>query len=425
MKRILSAAIVFASLAGFAGEVSVSDVEVRQLWPWSGDIDIGFTVEGGNTAVKFTAEYDGVEPFAIPEGQLSGDFFDAAPGRRHVRWSLARAGLDSQKLKNLKITASVDDTDRTYLILNLNDGSYRYAAAEPEDRWTSDPANYQTNIVFRRIPKGTKKLGLTDDLYEKVVGHFNFEKEHEVTLTSDYYISVFMITQGQQQYIINKAKGKILTEFSKPRVFGSRTYCELRGNTNETDGIDWPNTKYAVAYGSMVSNVRSIVSKTFPSEWIVDIPTSGQWEYAAKGTTPFDQLYSVGGDVDSSREEITNLIDKIAIWGHNYSSGDKNVGQKAANGYGIYDVIGLGFEWVADRYYNNTSPYKGTDPVGPTTGTGGYRLRRSMGTSYASKDDADAMDLKFYTTAYCTYVKGFDRNSYGYRLCINLKSLFK
>ena len=419
MKRILSVAIVFASIAGFAGEVSVSDVEIRQLWPWSGDIDIGFTVEGGNTAVKFTAEYDGVEPFVIPEGQLSGDFFDAAPGRRHVRWSLARAGLDSQKLKNLKITASVDDTDRTYLILNLNDGSYRYAAAEPEVGWLADPANYQTNIVFRRIPKGTKKLGLTDDLYEKVVGHFNFEKEHEVTLTSDYYISVFMITQGQQEYIIAKGKGDTLDTFSKPSVIGTRKYDELRGSTNETDRINWPHTKHDVAQGTVIHHVREIVKNTFNPEWIVDLPSNVQWEYAAKGTNSFDQLLSVGGKADDENfyENYTNLLDNVAIWSHNYVSGeDKIVGQKAKNGYGLYDVIGLGREWVADLYKNQTVNYSGINPVGPDKGTGGYRLLRSVGCGVEK--------LNCYTTAFATHTTQ-DGSRFGYRLCINLKSLFK
>jgi formylglycine-generating enzyme required for sulfatase activity len=313
----------------------------------------------------------------------------------------------------------VEPEDKTYLILNLNDGSYRYVAAEPEGGWLSDPANYQTNIVFRRIQKGTKKqLGLTDALWEKVKGHFNYEKEHSATLTSDYYISVFMITKGQQEYIIAKGNGDTLDTFEKPRVYGSRKYDELRGSTNETDRINWPHTKHDVAQGTVIHHVREIVKNTFNSEWIVDLPSNVQWEFAAKGTTPFDQLWSVGGKADDENFYVncTNLLDQIAIWSHNYVlESDKIVGQKAKNGYGLYDIIGLGEEWVADLYKNSPSFYEGTNPDGPEEGTSGYRLIRSVG--------CEIGNLNRYTTAFATYKKQ-DSSRFGYRLCINLKSYF-
>ena len=227
-----------------------------------------------------------------------------------------------------------------------------------------------------------------------------------------------MVTKGQQEYINAKGKGKTLSEFSKPRVYGSRKYDELRGSTNEIAGINWPHTKHDVAHGTVISNVREIVKNTFNPEWIVDIPSSVQWEFAAKANTPFDQLLSVGGKADDENfyENYTNLLDMVAIWSHNYVSGeDKTVGQKAKNGYGLYDVIGLGSEWVADLYKNQISDYSNTNPVGPDKGTSGYRLVRSVG--------CDKEKLNCYTTAYATYKKQ-DNNSYGYRLCINLKSLF-
>lgn len=316
---------VFTSFAENTTATTIENVVVRQRWPWKGVVDIDFTVRGKATGVKFVAKYDGVDSFTLAEKDLSSKFAEIfEPGVHSVTWDPVRAGLGEAELKNFSV--SVEPEDKTYLILSLNDGSYRYAAAEPEGGWLADPANYQTNIVFRRIPNGTKKLGLTDDLYEKVAGYFNYEKEHEVTLTSDYYISVFMITKGQQEYIIAKGNGQTKNEFSQPRVFGTRKYDELRGSTNEVAGINWPITKHAVAYGTVISNVREIVKNKFTSELIVDLPSSVQWEYAAKGTNSFDQLYSVGGNADTSYEEITNLIDRIAVWVHNYDGGDKNVG---------------------------------------------------------------------------------------------------
>ena len=402
------------------GDASIENVIIRQRWPWSNVVDIDFVVTGEATGIKFTAKYDGAEEFVLAEKDLSGKFKSAEvfePGIHHVEWNPSSAGLGNVELKNFFV--KVEPEDKTYLILNLNDGSYRYAASEPEGGWLADPANCQTNIVFRRIPKGTRDLGLTDALFEKVSGHFNYEAKHSATLTSDYYISVFMITKGQQEYIIAKGKGNTLDTFSKPSVIGTRKYDELRGSTNETDRINWPHTKHDVAQGTVIHHVREIVKNTFNPEWIVDLPSNVQWEFAAKGTTPFDQLWSVGGKADDENfyENCTNLLDQIAIWSHNYVSGsDKIVGQKAKNGYGLYDIIGLGEEWVADLYKNGTSYYSGINPVGPNEGTGGYRLIRSVGCGNER--------LRFYTTAFATY-KSQDGSRFGYRLCINLKSYFE
>ena len=402
------------------GDAGIENVIIRQRWPWSNVVDIDFVVTGEATGIKFTAKYDGADEFVLAEKDLSGKFKSAEvfePGIHHVEWNPSSAGLGDVELKNFSV--KVEPEDKTYLILNLNDGSYRYAASEPEGGWLADPANCQTNIVFRRIPKGTRDLGLTDALFEKVSGHFNYEAKHSATLTSDYYISVFMITKGQQEYIIAKGKGNTLDTFSKPSVIGTRKYDELRGSTNETDRINWPHTKHDVAQGTVIHHVREIVKNTFNPEWIVDLPSNAQWEFAAKGTTPFDQLLSVGGKADDENfyENYTNLLDKVAIWSHNYvPASDKIVGQKEKNGYGLYDVIGLGHEWVADLYKNGTSYYSNTNPVGPNEGTSGFRLIRSVGCGNES--------LSFYTTAFATYKKQ-DSSSYGYRLCINLKSYFE
>ena len=208
MKKTLVLAVLSMVSAVMAETASIENVIVRQRWPWSKVVDIDFTVKGGSTGVKFVAKYDGAEQFVLAEKDLTGDFCDVLePGLHHVTWDPAKAGLDETELKNF--TVSVEPEDKTYLILNLHDGSYRYAAAEPQGGWLADPANYQTNIVFRRVPKGTKKLGLSADLYEKLGNTLVMEQEHEVTLTSDYYISVFMTTVAQQKYIIGKGDGKV------------------------------------------------------------------------------------------------------------------------------------------------------------------------------------------------------------------------
>ena len=415
-KTFPTLAATILACAAFADAATISDVTVRQLWPWSGDVDIGFTVSGASTAVKFTAQYDGVEPFELKEHDLSGDFFNAAPGRRHVRWSPARAGLAADSLTNFRIvSATPDATDRTYLILNLVDGSYMFAAEPPAGGWLSNPANYQTNMVFRRIPAGTASLGLSSALKTKLGVSVAHASAHTATISSDYYLAVFPATSAQNYYVTQRAAGSIkdVSAFTAKIPDSGTTYNGLRGAVS--DGIDWPSTKYKVADGSTIAAYRSLVADTFSADWNIDLPTVVQWEYAARATTPSGQLWSVGGTKDDSFETYTNCLDQIATWIHNKDDNPNSlVGQNTPNGWGLYDMIGLCYEWNLDWYANGTSYYSGTDPVGPDSGK--YRARRSSNTKTTSWN---------YQTTAVIGTNGPDDSTHYYRLCIHLKSVFK
>ena len=422
MKKItvLSVAFLAVGLATFADTATstIENVVVRQRWPWKGLVDIDFTVRGKATGVKFVAKYDGVEPFTLAEKDLSGEFAEILePGVHSVTWNPEKAGLSETALKNFSV--SVEPEDKTYLILNLHDGSYRYAAAEPQGGWLADPANYQTNIVFRRVPKGTRNIGLTTD-FDKKFNASNYAHKREVTLTSDYYLSVFMTTKAQRKYI----DGSDLDVSDEGKNYEGRTYPQMRGG--QEDGIDWPSTEHKVKPGCIIDKLRNIVKSTFSSDWIVDLPTSSQWEYAAKATTPFDELLSVGKikvTDEDLYEKFTNNVDLVAIWHHNkaeWGKDDTTIGRKRPNGWGFYDMVGLGFEWCNDWYKNSYVDYSGVDPVGPTSGQDGKRIRRSMYTSAPANSG-----MIYYTTAYVAGYVPNDSNKCGYRFCINLKNMFK
>jgi formylglycine-generating enzyme required for sulfatase activity len=110
------------------------------------------------------------------------------------------------------------------------------------------------------------------------------------------------------------------------------------------------------------------------------LPAEAEWELAARaGTTGarYGNLDEIAWYGDNSGR---GRIDSTAIWNtdqKNYAkrlfdngNGPKPVGQKLPNAYGLYDMLGNVWQWVADWYgekYYQASERQ--DPTGPPGGT--------------------------------------------------------
>ena len=83
------------------------------------------------------------------------------------------------------------------------------------------------------------------------------------------------------------------------------------------------------------------------------LPTEAEWEYAARGETSGARY---------------GELDEIAWYQGNSANAAHEVGLKAPNVYGLYDMLGNVWEWTADWY----APYPdcaATDPKGPSSGS--------------------------------------------------------
>ena len=166
-------------------------------------------------------------------------------------------------------------------------------------------------------------------------------------LTDDYYMGVYPVTQGQYRRFAGSLELCSFTDLPQsPRMaFNNVRMSTLRGQSFVEDPADktlcsangcyWPRDGHRVAPESAIGRLRALCGIAD-----IDLPTAAQWEYAARGGVST----SLPNGVDAVTPDTVGEVG----WLDSPATGYE-VGEKPANGFGLYDVLGTVTEACLDR----------------------------------------------------------------------------
>ena len=197
-------------------------------------------------------------------------------------------------------------------------------------------------------------------------GRNDDEAQHKVTLTKDFYLGKYEVTNTQYAEFLNTngvGKGGVWSGWSdadnKGQILVFGTY---RGVYYDEDCGLWKCHEGMEQYP--VVNVTWFGAKAF-ADWVGGcLPTEAQWEYACRaGTTTAFSFWdhSGNGTVDT---DLANYA-----W-FNHEDGTQEVGKKCPNPWGLYDMYGNVIEWCLDSW--NGDAYSAADAIDPVSPNPGY-----------------------------------------------------
>lgn len=358
--RLAFLSFLFSCLALLAAEnARVVNLVATPRTPWNGLVDITYSLECDTPDDAMAVSFQGHDrdwDESVPMTSLTGDGAAGellqAGGPYHIVWDSA-ADWPGGHSSEFTVTATAEAKENwpRYLVVDLNTGTITTSSTGPD---LSDDTCRTTELWLRRIQKGTFTMGSPDT----EVGRFSSETQHQVTLTEDFYIGVFPITQKQFFLVYGSNPSNYQGD---TRPVEKINYGILRG---ESKGAGWPSSN-EVDEDSFLGKLRAKTGRDF------DLPTEAQWEYACRaGTTT---ALNTGKNLtwpsqDSAMDEAGRYLSNQKDGRGGYSEHTK-VGSYLPNAWGLYDMHGNVRECCLDWYQKDLGNSAVTDPKGPTTGT--------------------------------------------------------
>ena len=188
----------------------------------------------------------------------------------------------------------------------------------------SIPVKNGITIDMVKVEAGTFMMGATSEMLNP---EDDEKPVHKVTLTHDYYMGKYEVTQALWKTVMG----------SNPSKF--------KGDNLPVENVSWNDSQ------EFISKLNSMTGRKFR------LPTEAEWEYAARGGKK-SRGYQYSGS--------SNISD-VAWYVDNSDYETHPVGTKQGNELGIYDMTGNVLEWCQDwiGLYSSSSQ---ANPTGAVSG---------------------------------------------------------
>ena len=394
MKRVFLSMSLLSAFAAFALGPTISGVTYSQP-SGAGAVTIEYTVSE-SAIVTIDVLTNGVSLGAANLQDFSeagvpaetGSAFNrvVAAGAHTVKWKPYKS-LPPMSFKNgevdVKLTAYSLKAPPLYLLADLTSKSNVHYYASVDDlpfgpRVTNAPYR-TTHLLMRRIDAagirwrmGAASLDMSKDVQSKDSSTLTHETPHFVTLTNDYYIGVFEVTQGQHARVTGARPSGYGDEVRYPER--DVMPVERVSVSSLTGSTKWRLSGSSVKDGSGLDKWRQLTSLT------LDIPTEAQWEFACRaGST---------NSFHNGTDDITNAsgLGKLGWYNGTNNVGGRThpVGEKEPNDWGLYDTHGNVFESTMSEWTKDVSSDPLVEPTGYVNGTSGSAVRKGGSYDYSA-----------------------------------------
>ena len=227
------------------------------------------------------------------------------------------------------------------------------------------PVKNGISIDMVRVEAGTFTMGATAEMEDP---YDDERPTHRVTLTNDYYIGKYEVTQALWKAVMG----------NNPSGF--------KGDNLPVEMVGWDDCQ------EFIGKLNRITGKKFR------LPTEAEWEYAARGGNK-SRGYQYSG---------SNNLSDVAWFLDNSGEMTHAVGTKQPNELGIYDMTGNVWEWCQDWY----GAYSSSSQVNPTGANSGSS-RMIRGGCWISGARGCRSSYRYDCTP------GYRRNGVGLRLVLS------
>jgi len=293
------------------GGKSKSLIEIKKKkFPWL--LVGGIVVVGAVAAILLSKKKKDTNQPKVPTGNIQAE---STP----VGAEIYLDGNDTGNTTNTTMSGIPQGNHTIKLVLTGYD-DYEQSVIVQEGQTAEIAATLTPSVVQEpvmiRLSGGTFMMGS-----ESSEAYPEEKPVHQVTL-SGFEIGKYEVTQAEWVAVMG----------SNPSFF--------KGDRLPVEQLSWDDVQ------TYIQKLNTITKKNYR------LPTEAEWEYACRAGTTGDRY----GELNS-----------IAWYSDNSGGRTHDVGGKAPNGFGLYDMLGNVFEWCAD-WYGEYSAESVTNPKGPSSG---------------------------------------------------------